>query len=859
MTIGANVGLKFHEGMSGYLADGVAEPEQAERLGKGKAANFAFRLQVTIPHLRAFLNATSHEAQIDGGSLLWEGHARNGTPIAAGGSLVMYRNLSADGRHKEFDFTFSFQTDDHVWHTVSGRKRLADDHGLDAGADLSTLFVRVTEQGSGSTPAVTPTVAAGVTRVHVDELLDQIISMSATGAASAAEGVEARTDFLTFMNDQIHQVYPGLPFLFRLDPDRYLTPGEWRALALIVSVMLPRTLPPNGPTIKDTVGNLQNFIRASESRGLDQIRLALKVLGVLAPIAEGLVEQLRSVVARLLQSPSASPERTLCELLYRVAVLPYFSHPKADALVGYRRPQFEPAHNTLLGVSDLPSPRFYDVAIVGAGVAGSLLAERLTRAGKSVIVLEAGPYLAERHLTTDELVMTATLYKSAGLQTLNEGTELERTTGAFPLLQAACVGGGGAINNAVCLQLPEARLAHWHSLGFPIASAELRAAYATVAAELGIQPASAATSALNPAGQFLSSLGPIQKPRSDLPPPPGVSECLVNIEHGCRGLGLCNSGCGEERKRNALQVYLPRALASRACQLVPHARVLNIQAQHGAVTGLDVDVAGRRVPVRAGEYVLSAGPVASSVLLSSSPDVQRLLSAAQVPVGERFSANVGSPLFGLFRRVIHRQPSLQICHYYLPPDGRGFILESWHAPPGTLALALPGFFDVHWQRVLAYAQCITLAPLIGTQARGSIRLHDGKPQVRLPIEADDFEHLRNGVVTVARALLNAHDPDLLEVLAGTRLGFSLRNEADVQRYLDSVRSPAELRLSTGHPQGGNAMSGDPRIGVVQPDFRVRGFSNLRVCDASLFPDVAGVNPQWTVMAMADRCAAAMLQ
>ncbi len=67
----------------------------------------------------------------------------------------------------------------------------------------------------------------------------------------------------------------------------------------------------------------------------------------------------------------------------------------------------------------------------------------------------------------------------------------------------------------------------------------------------------------------------------------------------------------------------------------------------------------------------------------------------------------------------------------------------------------------------------------------------------------------------------------------------------------------QVALSTGHPQGGCAMSEDPDIGVVDADFRLRGFSNLRVCDASLFPMSAGVNPQWTVMALAHHCANVM--
>ena len=39
--------------------------------------------------------------------------------------------------------------------------------------------------------------------------------------------------------------------------------------------------------------------------------------------------------------------------------------------------------------------------------------------------------------------------------------------------------------------------------------------------------------------------------------------------------------------------------------------------------------------------------------------------------------------------------------------------------------------------------------------------------------------------------------------------------------------------------------------MVGPDFRVHGMDNLYVCDASVFPTSVGVNPQLTVMALAD--------
>ena len=53
------------------------------------------------------------------------------------------------------------------------------------------------------------------------------------------------------------------------------------------------------------------------------------------------------------------------------------------------------------------------------------------------------------------------------------------------------------------------------------------------------------------------------------------------------------------------------------------------------------------------------------------------------------------------------------------------------------------------------------------------------------------------------------------------------------------------------------MSDDPSIGVVGKDFRVKGVDNLRVCDGSVFPMSAAVNPQWTIMAMAHLCAETM--
>jgi choline dehydrogenase-like flavoprotein len=69
--------------------------------------------------------------------------------------------------------------------------------------------------------------------------------------------------------------------------------------------------------------------------------------------------------------------------------------------------------------------------------------------------------------------------------------------------------------------------------------------------------------------------------------------------------------------------------------------------------------------------------------------------------------------------------------------------------------------------------------------------------------------------------------------------------------LDEIcQDPDYISLGTGHPQGGNVISQDPKRGVVGPDFKVHGFDNLHICDASVFPTSLTVNPQLTTMSLA---------
>jgi choline dehydrogenase-like flavoprotein len=329
----------------------------------------------------------------------------------------------------------------------------------------------------------------------------------------------------------------------------------------------------------------------------------------------------------------------------------------------------------------------------------------------------------------------------------------------------------------------------------------------------------------------------------------------------CLGCGYCNFGCQYGRKLSMLETYVPK-LTQHGRRIVVGCHAVKIDTDHHRATEVRCEMKdGRKVTVRARDsIVVSCGVIGSSVLLMKSGIKVR--HHVKDLVGSRVSFNAASPLFGLYSDAVRGFDGMQMGAYIGAGEGGltgDYLMESHFDPPMTFAASLPGWFEQHFARMKQYARFVSAGVLVRTEANGSIKSSPEARDLLGPVDYQmlpgDLAKIRRGLSEVAAAWFQSGAKvvlpstfRLVELHADQWLN---KAPADIETELSKhIKQPDDITLSSAHLQGGNPMS-DEDIGVVDSQFKVKGFDNLFVCDASVFQSSVGVNPQLTIMAMAD--------
>jgi choline dehydrogenase-like flavoprotein len=599
--------------------------------------------------------------------------------------------------------------------------------------------------------------------------------------------------------------------------------------------------------------NVDAYLADLRASGKARVQLALTVLGLLPPwlplplrspgAREAWLRRhfLDDLTARRVPRPLRPVWQALIRTASQMAYLGYYGDRAAWPAIGYvpfvdrpggrpPRPEDHPFPR-LQTLSAPPRRTRFDTVIVGSGAAGSILAYRFAERGRRVLLLERGPHVDPRDFTDDEVGQYLRLY--------NEGALQLATDFRLQVLQGVCVGGGTTINNGVCLDPPPAILDAWERRG--IDRAGLEHAVAQVRGWLDVRRISPDVVSAG-ADRFARGARALQLP--------GTLQLVeANLRASCLGCGYCNIGCAYGQRQSMLDVVLPAAqhgLPGRV-EVLPDFRATAIVHDGDVARGVLGEHAGHgRACIEADEIVVAAGALGSSWLL------QRSGIGADRPGAELYF-NINSPVTAEFPEPVDTFAGLQMTHAYTPPgDEPAYVLETWFNPPATQALAMPGWFDRHFANMRRYRHMAAGGALVGTTHPGSVRASRSGPVIRYDPSREDLGRVVDGVKLIGRIFLAA---GAQRVMPATFAWHEYASAAGLDALDDRVRDNADLLLTSAHPQGGNPVGDPGEGGVVDPDFRVHGFRNLWLCDASVFPSSVSVNPQLTVMAMAQYAAA----
>jgi len=505
---------------------------------------------------------------------------------------------------------------------------------------------------------------------------------------------------------------------------------------------------------------------------------------------------------------------------------------------------------------DRPLQLTADVVVVGSGAGGGVLAAELARAGRSVVVLEAGPFVPESEMPTDELAAYDRMYLDHGLTSTWDG--------AISILAGSVVGGGTTVNWMTSIPVQPPVRAEWardHGVD-GVDGAELEADLAVLERELGLQ-------------------GPPNVPPKDAAILRGAATLGWEAGEtrrngvGCGDCGSCPFGCRRGAKQGGLRVHLAEAWRCGA-RIVPDAtvqRVILDPSESAPATGVEATLGDRRsLRVVAQQTVLAAGALRTPLILERSglqhPAIGHHLRLHPVAV-------VGAFLPGPVAMWSGTTQAARSLEFLDPrePGGSGFVVESAPAHPGLIGLAFP------WQSADDFAETMRridhVAPLIAiSRDLGSGRVRSrraGGARIDYRLAATEVATLRRGLVELAR-LGRAAGAEQLVALGTPAAWFGgnpagRREDAGFEAYLARLAAfdfaPNRAMVFSAHQMGSARMGSAPADHACDERGRVwtergRVIRGLYVGDASLFPTAIGVNPMITVMLLARRVARTVL-
>ena len=478
-----------------------------------------------------------------------------------------------------------------------------------------------------------------------------------------------------------------------------------------------------------------------------------------------------------------------------------------------------------------------DVAIVGSGAGGAVVAHHLAAAGHAVVIIEAGAHFAREHFNGQPLAMTRAMF-------LNRGLTFALGNVGAPVWAGRTVGGSTTINSGTCYRTPGRILRRWQrEYGLEMLTESALAPYfERIERTLGVAPADprylgevAAKIALGAEALGLRH------------------QALARNAPDCDGQGLCCFGCPTGAKRSTDVSFVPQAL-ERGALLYASTRVIRVDHDGRRASGVTARCeGGATITVRARKTVLAAGALLSPGLLHGSGIARR-----NRWLGRNLSIHPAGAATATFSEPIDMGEGIPQGYSIDEYAERGLLFEGGALPLSAYAASVPGVGSDFTSAIANYRRTALFGFVIEDRSRGRLVFRRGAsgggrelPLIFYNLCASDTRRMQEATATLAEVFLAAGAETVFPGYLGAA---PIRNGGDVAALRASTIAPAAFEVSAYHPLGTARMSCTDRDGVVGPDHQVHGMGDLHVVDGSAVPSALGVNPQITIMGLALRAA-----
>ena len=410
----------------------------------------------------------------------------------------------------------------------------------------------------------------------------------------------------------------------------------------------------------------------------------------------------------------------------------------------------------------------------------------------------------------------------------------------MPTLEGRCVGGGSTFNSAICMRATDWALDWWREKhGLPFTVENLAPHYEIVEQFMRVSPTRKElfTERDKLFVKACENLGWNWEP------------ILRNVA-GCTGAAECFTGCRVGAKQHTGKRGIPEVIAGGGTvySSVHVDKMIMSGNKSRGIIGRVVEQNGKRtyhVRITAKKTVLAAGAIMTPAIAQASGLRRR-------PIGDRLQFHPGTIVLGVYDHDVVPWTGPSQGLHVLDFLEMGIKLEAIWTPTSLIAFRVPGFAKSFKKQIAKMRKIAPFAGWVsGSDSYGRVQqIPGGRPRLTFNLAPQDVRRLQEATAKLAEMHFAA---GALEVITGHDDALGYMNHPSQVRSLRQEKMTAQdFPTASNHVFGSMSMGNDSERHACDENGKIYGAENTFVCDTSLFPASAGVNPMLTAMMFGDK-------